>query len=143
MYWQSVSALPAMGKLAADFQPKGVEFVAIHNAEPDEERALEQARKALAFKGAPLVTAVDQTRIPRHARGVTAQRYGGQGFPLPVIIVIDRAGKIAFRSDTAAGAQNLSAAFRRGAEDPATTSEQMINELVIRTLAAALEKVLR
>ena len=103
MYWQSVSSLPAMGKLAAEFQPKGVEFVAIHNAEPDEERALQQAGKALAFKGTPLVTAVDQTRIPRHVRGATAQRYGGQGFPLPVVIVIDRAGKIAFRSDTAAG----------------------------------------
>ena len=30
-----------------------------------------------------------------------------QGFPSPVIIVIDRAGKIAYRSDIAAGDHNL------------------------------------
>ncbi len=140
MYWQSVSSLPAMGKLAGEFQPRGVEFVAIHNAEPDDERALQQATKVLAFKAAPIATAVDQSRHPLHARGETAQRYGGQAFPLPVIIVIDRAGKIAFRSDIAPGAHNLSAFFN---QDPAGMSERMINELVGSTLAAELEKVLR
>ena len=57
--------------------------------------------------------------------------------------MIDRAGKIAFRSDTAAGAQNLSSVFRRVAEDPASMSEQKINEMVERTLAAELEKTLK
>ena len=57
-----------MGKLAARFQPRGVEFLAIHNADPDEELQ-EQARKVLAFKGAPLVVAVDQSRIPRQRGG--------------------------------------------------------------------------
>ncbi len=142
-FWPSVSSLPALGKLAAEFQPRGVDFLAIHNAQPDEELALEQARKVLAFKGAALVTAVDLSRIPGHGRGETAQRYGGQAFPLPVIIVIDRAGKIAFRSDTAPGAQNLSTVVRQIGEDPASMSEQKLNELVEHTLAAELEKALK
>jgi RNA polymerase sigma factor (sigma-70 family) len=143
MYWPSVSSLPALGKLVAEFQPRGVEFRAIHNAEPNEQRALEQARKALAFKSVSLATAVDQSRIPRHPRGETAQRYGGQAFPLPIIIVIDRAGKIAYRSDTATGVRNLGSVARRIAEDPASMSELKMNELVERTLAAELEKALK
>ena len=105
--------------------------------------AREQARKVLAFKGAPLIVAVDQSRIPRHARGQTAERYGVQGFPLPVIIVIDRAGKIAYRSDIAAGDHNLSAFFTKIAQDPASLTEQQLNELVERTLADELEKALK
>ena len=41
---------PAVGKLAAEFQPRGVEFLAIHNAERDTDVALEQARKVLASR---------------------------------------------------------------------------------------------
>lgn len=52
-FWPSVGALPAMGRLATRFQPRGVEFLAIHNASLDEEDAREQGRKVLAFKGAP------------------------------------------------------------------------------------------
>ena len=50
-FWQSVGALPALGKLATEFQPRGVDVLAIHNAELDEEHAREQGRKVLAFKG--------------------------------------------------------------------------------------------
>ncbi len=141
-FWPSVAALPAVGKLAAKFQPRGVEFLAIHNAEPDEDLAQQQARKVLDFKGAPLVVAVDRSRIPKHARGETAQRYGGQGFPLPFIVVIDRTGKIAYRSDNAPGPSNLSAAIRRMLQDPSNITEQKINELVEHTLAGELQKVL-
>ena len=52
-FWPSVGALPAMGQLATRFQPRGVEFLAIHNVSLDEENDREQGRKVLAFKGAP------------------------------------------------------------------------------------------
>ena len=142
-FWPSVSTLPVMGKLATRFQSRGVEFLAIHNAEPDEDLAREQGRKVLVFKGAPLVMAIDQSRIPRHARGVTLQRYGGQGFPLPVIIIIDRAGKIAFRSDTATGDRNPAAVLMQIPRNNGNMSEQQIGDLVERTLADEIEKALK
>jgi hypothetical protein len=80
--------LPPLGKRATRFQPRGVEFLAIHHAESDEEIALEQGRKVLACKGAPLALAIDQSRVPRHALGMTAVHYGVQpGLP-PVIDVV-------------------------------------------------------
>ena len=142
-FWPSVSALPSMSKLATRFQPRGVEFLAIHNAEPDEDLARELGRKVLAFRGATLVMAIDQCRSPRHAGGVTVQRYGGQGFPLPVIIVIDRAGKIAFRSDTAIGDRNSAAVLMQIPPNNGNMSEQQISQLVERTLADEIEKALK
>ena len=138
-----VGALPAMGRLAARFQPRGVEFLAIHNPEPDEDLAREQAQKVLAFKGAPLVMAIDQPRIPRHARGVTLQRFGGRGFPTPVIIVIDRAGKIAYRSDTAPGDRNPIRAFTQDARNAGGMTEPEFNDQVERTLAEEIAKALK
>jgi RNA polymerase sigma factor (sigma-70 family) len=141
-FWPSVGALPAMGQLATRFQPRGVEFLAIHNVSLDEEDAREQGRKVLAFKGAPLVMAIDRTRVARHARGVTLQAYGGEGYPLPVIIVIDRAGKIAYRSDTATGDRNMYRVFTRIFQDPGSMTEQQVNERVERRLAEEIEKAL-
>jgi alkyl hydroperoxide reductase subunit AhpC len=137
---QSVSALPALGKLATAFQDRGVEFLAIHNAEEDEEYAQKQARKVLAFKGAPLVLAIDQTRNLTPDRGMTADQYGIRG--QPVLVVIDRAGKIAFRNDTATGARNLSAIFRQMVQNPKEMTEQKANQLIERMLADEIEKVL-
>jgi hypothetical protein len=57
--------------------------------------------------------------------------------------VIDRAGKIAFRSDTSAGPQNLGSVFRQISEDPTSMSEQNFNELVEHTIAAELETALK
>jgi len=136
-----VSSLPALGKLATRFQPRGVEFLAIHHAEGDADVAQEQGRKVLAFKGAPLALAIDQTRISRHPRGMTAQAYGLELRVAPVLIVVDRAGKIAFRSDTATGAGNLNSVFTQMLQNQAT--EAKANEQVQRTLAGEIEKALK
>ena len=72
----SVSSLLPLGKLATEFQPRGVEFLAIHHSALDEEVAKEQGRKVLAYKGAPLALAIDQTKDARYALGLTAQEYG-------------------------------------------------------------------
>jgi len=139
----SVSSLPALGELATQFQARGVEFLIIHHAEPDEEAAQEQGRKVLASKGAPLALAIDQTRIPKHALGSTAWNYGLQpGLP-PVIVVIDRAGKIAFRSDTATGAGSLSAAFMQMRQNSGNLTQEKAIELIDRTLAGEIEKALQ
>ena len=142
-FWPSVGALPAMGQLATRFRPRGVEFLAIHNVSLDEGEAWEQGRKVLAFKGAPLVMAIDRTRDAGHARGETGQAYGKQDYSLPVIIVIDRTGQIAYRSDTATGDRNLSRVFNRIFQDPGNMTEQQLNERVERTLAEEIEKALK
>lgn len=141
VFWESVSELEALGKLATEFELRGVEFLAIHNAEPDAEYVQKQAQKALAFKNASLVFALDQSRIVGHARGKTADRYGvSRG---PAVILIDRAGKIAFRSDTVTGDRNVTALFHQMAADPKTITETKANEIVERTLADEIEKVLK
>ncbi|WP_422929164.1 sigma-70 family RNA polymerase sigma factor [Singulisphaera sp. PoT] len=142
-FWQSVSILPALGELRARFEPRGVDFLAIHNAEKDEELGREQGRKVLAFKGAPLTMAIDQSRIPGHARGKTLQSYGGQGFPLPVIVIIDRAGRLAYRSDTGTGESNLSEVFMQMAQNPRSMTEPKAFERVEGILADEIGKALK
>ncbi len=138
----NASYLPAVGKLAAAFQPRGVQFLSIHSADPDEEFAREQAQKVLAFKNAPLVVAVDQaSAVPKRPRGITAQQFGVQSFP--VLIVIDRDGKIAFRSDTATGALNLTTLFRQMLQNPKSVTEQTANEQAVQALSVEIEKVLQ
>ena len=75
-FWQSVAALPALGKLAARFESRGVVFRAIHRPDRDEKRTVDEARRVLALKQVPLVFALDQVRIEGHSRGETAQQYG-------------------------------------------------------------------
>jgi hypothetical protein len=140
-FWQSVNALPTLGKLAALFEPRGVEFLAIHNAELDREHVEKQARRVLAFKHAPLNLALDQTRIANHAVGKTAEVYGVTR--PPALIVIDRAGKTAFRSDTAADDRNLAAVFMRIQTDPQAMTEEKANRLVERAIADEIEAVLK
>ena len=132
-----------VGKLATEFQPRGVEFLAIHHSALDEEVAKEQGRKVLAYKGAPLALAIDQTKDARYALGLTAQEYGLQPGLATVIIVIDRAGKIAFRSDTVAGAGNLNTVFTKSLQNPANMTEESANDRVEQTLAAEIERTLR
>jgi hypothetical protein len=142
-YAPSVSSLPSRGQRATRFQPRGVWFLAIHHAESDEEIALEQGRKVLARKGAPLALAIDQSRVPRHALGMTAVRYALQSGVPPVIIVIDRAGKIAFRSDSATGAGNLNVVFMQMLQNPANMTEDTANDRVEQTLAFEIERTVR
>ena len=140
-FWQSVGALPALGKLAATFEPRGVVFRTIHRADNDEKRTVEEAQKVLALKHAPLVFALDQVRIERHSRGVTAQKYGVINYP--VVVLIDRAGKIAFRSDMAAGDRNVAGVFMKILTDPQAMTDEKANRLVERAIAEEIESVLK
>ena len=104
----SVCILPALGRLAKEFAPRGAVFLTIHNAEREPDEIRVQARKVLAFKGAALPFAVDQMRVKFHARGVTANRYGQKMAP-PFVVIVDRTGKIAFHSESATGDANVNA----------------------------------
>ena len=138
---QSVEALPAIGKLAERFAQRGVIFRAIHRPDADEKRIGEEARRMLALKQAPLLFAFDQVRVAGHSRGMTAQQYGVINYP--VIILIDRAGKIAFRSDMAAGNQNAAGVFLQILTDPQAMTEDMANQLVERAIGEEIELVLK
>jgi thiol-disulfide isomerase/thioredoxin len=138
-FLQSVSVLPALGKVADEFRPRNVEFLAIHSVEPDAETTREQGRRVLAFYGAPLAIAVDEAGVPGHPRGATAKLYGIGA--LPVLIVVDRAGKIAFRSDLS-GPGNLIPVFREMMHSPKDMSEQQASEIVRRTMTDEITKAL-
>ena len=137
---QSVSMLPALRKVAAEFKPPNVEFLAIHSAEPDEETTREQGSTSARVPGAPLAMAVDEAGVPARPRGATAALY--EIGALPVLIVIDRAGKIAFRSDLS-GPGNLIPVFREMMHSPKDMSEQQASEIVRRTLADQIANALK
>jgi hypothetical protein len=137
---ESVSALPALGKVAAEFKSPDVEFLAIHSVEIDEETEREQGSRVLSFYGAPFPMAMDEAVLPPHLRGATATAYGVGA--LPVLIVIDRAGKITYRSDLS-GPGNLLPVFQEMVHNPAEMSEQRASEIVRRTLADEVAKALK
>jgi len=140
-WWQSVSALPALQKVVDRYGPRGVDFLAVHNAEADEQDAQRLALKVLAFKGAKITTAIDRTRILHHARGLTAQDYGVTNYP--VIVVIDRAGKIAYRNDTADRVRNPVADFQKILTNPPTMTEDKVNQSIEKTLGKEIDKILK
>lgn len=137
---QSAEALAAISRLAARLEPRGAVFRAIHRPDGDEKRVCEEARGMLAFNQAPLVFALDHTRVAGHSRGVTAQRYGVLDYP--VIILIDRAGKVAFRSDLAAGDRNVAGVFMQILTDPQSMTEEKANRLVEQAIGEEIEQVL-
>ena len=138
---QSVQALPAIGKLADRFEPRGVAFRAIHRPDGNEKRTVEEARSVLALKKAPLTFALDEMRIKGHSRGFTAQQYGVINYP--VVILIDRAGQIAFRSDMAADDRNVAAVFMQILTGPQAMTEEKGNQQVERAIAEEIESVLK
>src|SRR5271170_7528935 len=69
------------------------------------------------------------------------QQYGVNSSP--VIIVIDAAGEIAFRSDTAAGDGNLTALFRQIMANPKTITDEKAIDVIHKALAEEIERVLK
>jgi len=138
----SVCALPALGRLAREYEPRGAVFLAIHNAEREPEAVRELVRRVLAFKGAPLPFAFDQMRVRFHARGVTANRYGQKMGP-PFVVIIDRTGKIAFHSESTTGDANVNATLRQIATGSAGMTEEQINERIERALRLEIERVFK
>jgi thiol-disulfide isomerase/thioredoxin len=133
--------LPALGKLSREYEPRGVVFLAVNNAERDRDHVEIQARKVLAFKGAPLVFAIDQTRVAHHARGVTADRYGQKTAP-PFVVVIDRSGRIAFHSENATGDGDIGAVVRQLSTNSAAVTEEQVNERTERAIGQEIERAL-
>ncbi len=132
----SIWVLPALGRRARDYEPRGAVFLTIHNAEREPELVREQACKVLAFKGAPLPYAVDQMRVKYHARGVTADRYGQKIMP-PFIVIVDRTGTIAFHSESASGDINVNAIVRHETRLGSNAlAEEPVDERIERAAAA-------
>ena len=138
----SIWVLPALGRLARDYEPRGAVFLTIHNAEREPELVREQACKVLAFKGAPLPCAVDQMRVKFHARGVTADRYGQKIMP-PFIVIVDRTGRIAFHSESASGDANVNAIVRQKPGGSNALAEEPVDERIERALRREIERVLK
>ncbi len=84
-----------------------------------------------------MVCALDRVRIEGHSRGVTADRYGVNNYP--VVILIDRKGRIAFRSDATAGDRNVAAVFMKMLTEPQTMTDKRANLLVERAIAEEIE----
>jgi RNA polymerase sigma factor (sigma-70 family) len=139
----SICVLPALGRLAEEYEPRGAVFLAIHNAEREPEEVRKQFRKVLALKGALLPFAVDQMRVKFHARGVTADRYGQKMMP-PFVVIVDRTGKIAFHSESASGDANVNAIVRQQmAAGSVDMDEEQANERIERALRREIERVLK
>ena len=139
----SICVLPALGRLAEEYEPRGAVFLAIHNAEREPEEVRKQFRKVLALKGALLPFAVDQMRVKFHARGVTADRYGQKMMP-PFVVIVDRTGKIAFHSESATGDANVNAIVRQQmAAGSLDMDEEQANERIERALRREIERVLK
>ena len=92
---RSVSYLPVLAELRSEFERHGVFFLAIHGPGQDDNLI----RRVLEFKRAPLLWAVDFDRQANTSKdvGATAWRYGFQSAPL--VVGIDKEGKVAFRYD--------------------------------------------
>jgi RNA polymerase sigma factor (sigma-70 family) len=91
------------------FSDRGVVFLSIHT--PGD--SLENIRKLYALKKVSLVSAVDEGHEDDIGGGTTASAYGIRGHP--TFVLIDRAGKIAFRSDDSAASagSNLAGAIEK------------------------------
>lgn len=86
-----VTSIPAQKKLAQKYGAQGVVFLGIHTAEGE----MSQIQKLQQSEEWTTPTGIDRgTSI---LNSVTCERYGVQGYPTQIII--DREGKIAFRSD--------------------------------------------
>tara|TARA_R110002049_G_scaffold296773_1_gene485132 strand:- start:1816 stop:4887 length:3072 start_codon:yes stop_codon:yes gene_type:complete len=86
-----VTSIPAQIKLAQKYGAQGVVFLGIHTAEGE----MSQIKKLQQSEEWTTPTGIDRgTSI---LNSVTCERYGVQGYPTQIII--DRKGRIAFRSD--------------------------------------------
>jgi thiol-disulfide isomerase/thioredoxin len=88
-----VRALPIVEKLRARYESRGVVFAEIHT--PGD--TLENIRKLFALEHISTVSALDAGNEIDIAGGTSARAYGIRGYP--TAFLIDRSGKVAFRSD--------------------------------------------
>jgi RNA polymerase sigma factor (sigma-70 family) len=133
-----VLGLPSLEKVRAKYEPLGVVFLTIHTPGETEK----SVRKVLEMKKSSLVFAFDGPRKNDEfdLNGVTAERYGVGGYPTNLII--DREGKIAFRSNDPGNMPAMQRAAKEMGLDPKTINEEQASRLIERLLDQAIDGVL-
>ena len=122
-------------------EPRGVVFLSLHTP-GDEENTI---RRLLEIKNIPLVFAIDRARGKDDMKSEMADRrsrYGINGYP--TTILIDRAGKIAFRNDDPGNKPAFEAALKElGLNiDSDDVTEEQASQVIERFLDRAIEKIL-
>jgi thiol-disulfide isomerase/thioredoxin len=88
------NGIPSLEHLKQKYEPRGVVFLSIHTPGED----IGRIRHFLEFKKSSLLSALDEDRkkSDNSYNGVTADRYGVEGYP--TLVMIDRRGNVAFHS---------------------------------------------
>lgn len=135
-----VKSLPALETARAKYEARGVVFLTIHTPGEDETTV----RKILELNHASLVFALDRNRkgegIGDEFDGATAERYGVGGYPTAMII--DREGKVAFKTNDPSIVPATQAAMKDLGLDEKTLDEEKMGRIVVRLYEQALERVL-
>ncbi|MHC5541636.1 carboxypeptidase regulatory-like domain-containing protein, partial [Singulisphaera rosea] len=135
-----VKALPALETVRAKYEARGVVFLTIHTPAEDETTI----RKILELNHASLVFALDRNRkgegIGDEFDGATAERYGVR--PYPTAMIIDREGKVAFKTNDPSIVPATQAAMKDLGLDEKTIDEEKMGRIVVRLYEQALERVL-
>ena len=137
---QCVKALPIVDKLRGKYETRGVVFAEIHT--PGD--TLENIRKFFALENLSSISALDDGNEDDTGGGTTARAYGVRGYP--TWFLIDRSGKIAFRSDDPAGQMELQALSKKISIKlrinlDATFTEEQSGQLREAVLGEVIEKV--
>ncbi len=134
-----LEALPRIEKLRAKYERRGVVFLSIHTPGDDDKTI----RKVLDSKKISLTFALDRAPAkPTNERiGVSSERYAIYGYP--TCFLIDRTGKIAFRSDDPGNkAEYFGIMKSLGYEESTLTAEQA-GQVAERFAEQVIERVLK
>jgi hypothetical protein len=129
--------LPALDRLRAKFEPRGVVFLSIHT--PD--GSMDQIRKLYELKKVALASAIDDGPEDQFGEGTTARMYGVRGFPWSILV--DRSGKVAFNSNDPANQGAMAAVVQKlGIDVTKRPTEEQASRMMEAFLDEAIEKVL-
>ena len=131
-----VKSLPVLEKLRAKYEPRGVVFASIHT--PGD--TLANIRKLFDLEHISLISTVDDGQEDDIGSGTTARAYGVQGYPTHVLI--DRSGKITFRSDDPANRAARNSLIKRLDIDTTKMTDKQSSQLMEAFLGEVIEKAL-
>lgn len=132
-----VTSLPILDRIRQKFEPRGVVFLSIHT--PGE--AIDKIRKLFDLKKVSLVSALDEGEGDNTESGTTFRAYGVHG--CPVTVLIDKMGKIAFRSNDPANRPAMEALVKKlGIGPNAPVTEETVNRLFEAAHSDVIEKAL-
>ncbi len=130
--------LPIVEKLKSKYEKRGVVFLSIHTPGDDEKtiRQLLDSKKV----SLPFALDVDLRRADIDKLGVSSERFGIKAYP--TYFLIDREGKIAFRSDDDATIKSefLNIVKALGFDEKTITEDQA-SQAIERSLEKQLERV--